>query len=146
LGVQRALSWIKTYNTVRSTLKTKLTNLVDETGTKVFAAVYEGRKTKPSTFPCCFVWPGRVTTSPASIQQSDYLMSFIIRVVSKAANGGFDDALKRLGYVEKELVNDRTLGGTVDNLEIITIDPDVMLPRVRERHEAELTVELRKKI
>lgn len=139
------MGWTDTFKQILSKLKSDLKSLkIDENA--AFDAVYIGRKAAPTQFPCAFIFPRRVRERPATAGTSVYEIQFEIRVVSKAVGGeaGLTDALTRIGAVESMLIADRSYGGLVDNLEVDEIQPEIELPRVRERHESALRVTFRK--
>jgi len=139
--------WFTAFEKIKDKLIEKLTDLKSG-GIAVFDAVYFGRKSTPTNFPCVFIWPETIRPVPATIAMSKYFMPFTIRAVSKLPSlmGGFEDAVRRLGLVEHMLISDRSFEYLADNLEIGSITPDVPLPRVRERHEAELVVTFLRKV
>jgi len=135
------MSWVSTWKSIRDKLESKLKALTID-GTPAFQAVYIGRKSAPTVFPCAFIFPNRVRTRVAAAGSSQFEMPFEIRVVSKdpSIKGGADDAVTRLGAVEQMLISDRKFEGTVLNLEVDEIEPESIRPRVSERPEANLTV------
>ena len=133
--------WSEVYSGIVEGLKSKLEAL-SVNGTKVFSAVYVGRKHMPEQFPCAYILPVTVRGTPASPQQTKYEMTFDIHVISRhpGSEEGFTDVVEKLGNIERMLVGDRSFGGLVENLEVDRIDLEVERPTVRERHEGRLRV------
>jgi len=136
------MSWRTIFTNIIDRLKTDLTALKDSSNANVFDAVYIGRKSRPTNFPCAVIFPGRIRLTPSTVAKSMYEMNVTVRVVSKLASSedGLKDAISRIGYVEDMLKDDRTFHGYTDNLEVDIVESEVFRPMVRERHEAELNV------
>ena len=142
------ISWREVYEDVIDTIKSKISQLTDDQGNALFDAVYVGFSAAPKQYPCCFILPDRVRPSPAAPESTVYDIGIEIRVISRSpsSEAGMKDVVYRLGKVEDALIDDRTLNGLVDNLEITEIRPTVTVRITRERHEGSLLVSLRKLI
>jgi len=103
-------------------------------------AVYITRTVSPKAFPCIYVLSEEVVEDRASTVSAMLRLRFTIQIVAQ------NEELDIVDSVRSNLVSDRTLGGIVDNLEIIRIEPEVELPRVTARFIHSMTIELFKQL
>jgi len=81
--------------------------------------------------------------TPASAQRDYLALRFNIVICTKSPDylSGLKDALDFAGSVYENLVDDRTLGGNIDNLEVVTYDPESAVHRGLTRHFVTVVVD-----
>jgi len=121
--------WIKE---VVTQLETLLSSLEDDQGNKIFKEIVVGWKKSPKHWPCALILPSEDLLSIPTVKHDYHRLRIIICVVSEkvTVRGSLLSAIELAGRVHDALVSDRTLNGTVDNLEVLRYD--YMWPRVRE--------------
>jgi hypothetical protein len=113
----------KDYFDILDKLESKVTNL-QYGGSAAFKKVIVGWKTQVSTFPLCFILPDPDAITPASTKKDKHVFRYILAsVVEKAdVTEGLKDCIKLACALYDELVKDRRLDNTADNLEVTRIE------------------------
>jgi len=133
--------YISIFNAVKTEVaKAKIVRNATE---YTFDEVYQGPKERIDKWPCAVIIPKPSPLSPASTKRDYLALRFHVVVCTKNPNylTGLKDAMDFAGSVYDNLVDDRTLGGKVDNLEVSTYDPESAVHRGLTRHYVTVIVD-----
>jgi len=113
------MSFSTRYITIFERLQSKLQEIAD------FAEVNLGWKERVDAIPSAYVIPTRILTTPVSPIRTAFDIAFEIHIVCQQATvlEGLKQVMDLLGDVRDKLVEDRTLGDNVQNLEIVSMTP-----------------------
>ena len=138
-------TWDAWFESVWDGLVTKVKSLTEFGENKVFWGV----KYPPTVYPSAFVQPTTATSVPRTMRESDWLPIFRIYICVEATDQktGVLTAWKLAGKIIDQLIADRTLGGTLHNLECgpVMDSPDG-LGRGVEQHWVSVDVVCKRKL
>lgn len=118
--------WLQVWDAIVAEVQ-KVTELEEST--------FYGEKEPPLKSPSAYVCPIDIYTKPTTPRLSGFLIPFDIGIMKKGSDmkQGMKDAMNLAGKVYEQLIDDRTLGDLVDNLEV-RIQPYWRGKREFERH------------
>jgi len=101
----------------------KLKDIIDKM--KIVKRTELGEKFPPAFSPMAFVCVTSSSFSPASGGKSLFLMRYEIGVCAEYEDvtKGMERVMNICDQIRQELEKDRTLGGLVDNLEVLSFEP-----------------------
>jgi len=115
------MSWYDWFRSVWDALVNKILTVTEFSNN-----VFYGEKFPIVAFPSAYVCPENILITPATFRESFHNPTFGVGIVVQNvdAKAGYLKGYELAGKVHDVLIADRTLGNLVQNLEVLSIEPN----------------------